>query len=157
MLINSVHVKVRDGQVTNQPMYAAFGVTVNGERDILGISSGDGGDGAKFLLAVLTDIKNRGVPEVWGGLEGLPDAIYTAWGPAVVETCLIHLLRNMFRFASRKYWDEMARDLRPVHTALSESAATEREKVSPRWAIRCKPALNAFAITSERRIIPDGS
>jgi putative transposase len=130
IFIDAVHVKVRDGQVTNRPMYVAIGVTVNGERDILGIWAGEGGEGAKFWLAVLTETKNRGVADVCivvcDGLKGLPEAINTVWELAVVQTCIIHLIRNTFRFASRKYWDEMARDLKPVYTAPSESAAKER-------------------------------
>ncbi|MGB6277175.1 MAG: IS256 family transposase, partial [Rhodococcus sp. (in: high G+C Gram-positive bacteria)] len=130
IFIDAVHVKVRDGQVTNRPMYVAIGVTVNGERDILGIWAGEGGEGAKFWLSVLTEIKNRGVADVCivvcDGLKGLPEAINTVWELAVVQTCIIHLIRNTFRFASRKYWDEMARDLKPVYTAPSESAAKER-------------------------------
>ncbi|MGB6050366.1 MAG: IS256 family transposase, partial [Rhodococcus sp. (in: high G+C Gram-positive bacteria)] len=127
IFIDAVHVKVRDGQVTNRPMYVAIGVTVNGERDILGIWAGEGGEGAKFWLAVLTETKNRGVADVCivvcDGLKGLPEAINTVWELAVVQTCIIHLIRNTFRFASRKYWDEMALDLKPVYTAPSESAA----------------------------------
>ncbi|MDJ0396794.1 IS256 family transposase, partial [Rhodococcus sp. G-MC3] len=244
MFIDAVHVKVRDGQVTNRPMYVAIGVTVNGERDILGIWAGEGGEGAKFWLSVLTEIKNRGVADVCivvcDGLKGLPDAINTVWELAVVQTCIIHLIRNTFRFASRKYWDEMARDLKPVYTAPSESAAKERftefaekwgqqypaiirmwdnawsefvpfldydveirrvicstnaiesvnaryrravrarghfpteqaalkclylatraldptGKGKARWAMRWKPALNAFAITFEGRITPNGN
>ena len=130
MFIDAVHVKVRDGQVTNRPMYVAIGVTVNGERDILGIWAGEGGEGAKFWLSVLTEIKNRGVADVCivvcDGLKGLPEAINTVWELAVVQTCIIHLIRNTFRFASRKYWDAMARDLKPVYTAPSEFAARER-------------------------------
>jgi putative transposase len=59
-----VVVKIRDGQVTNRPVYVAIGVTVNGERDILGLWAGDGSEGAKFWLSVLTEIKNRGVADV---------------------------------------------------------------------------------------------
>ncbi|MFI2380615.1 IS256 family transposase, partial [Streptomyces sp. NPDC018964] len=129
MFIDAVHVKVRDGQVTNRPMYVAIGVTVNGERDILGIWAGEGGEGAKFWLSVLTEIKNRGVADVCivvcDGLKGLPEAINTVWELAVVQTCIIHLIRNTFRFASRKYWDAMARDLKHVYTAPSEFAARE--------------------------------
>lgn len=244
MFIDAVHVKVRDGQVTNRPMYVAIGVTVNGERDILGIWAGEGGEGAKFWLSVLTEIKNRGVADVCivvcDGLKGLPEAINTVWELAVVQTCIIHLIRNTFRFASRKYWDAMARDLKPVYTAPSESAARERfaeftqkwgqqypaiikmwdnawsefvpfldydveirrvicstnaiesvnaryrravrarghfpteqaalkclylatraldptGKGKARWAMRWKPALNAFAITFEGRITPNGN
>ncbi|MCZ4618751.1 IS256 family transposase [Rhodococcus qingshengii] len=244
MFIDAVHVKVRDGQVTNRPMYVAIGVTVNGERDILGIWAGEGGEGAKFWLSVLTEIKNRGVADVCivvcDGLKGLPEAINTVWELAVVQTCIIHLIRNTFRFASRKYWDAMARDLKPVYTAPSEFAARERfaeftqkwgqqypaiikmwdnawsefvpfldydveirrvicstnaiesvnaryrravrarghfpteqaalkclylatraldptGKGKARWAMRWKPALNAFAITFEGRITPNGN
>ncbi|MDC3729344.1 IS256 family transposase, partial [Rhodococcus sp. Rp3] len=59
VFIDAIHVKIRDGQVTNRPIYVAIGVSVNGERDILGLWAGDGGEGAKFWLAVLTEIKNR--------------------------------------------------------------------------------------------------
>ena len=63
---------------------------------------------------------------VCDGVKGLPEAINTVWELAIVQTCVIHLIRNTFRYASRKYWDQMARDLRPVYTAPSEAAAKER-------------------------------
>ncbi len=129
VFIDAVHVKIRDGQVANRPIYVAIGVTVNGERDILGLWAGDGGEGAKFWLQVLTEIKNRGVADVCiavcDGLKGLPDAINTVWDRAIVQTCVIHLLRNAFRYAARQYWDEMSKDLRPVYTAPTEAAAKE--------------------------------
>jgi putative transposase len=130
LFIDAIHVKIRDGQVTNRPIYVAVGVTVNGERDILGLWAGDGGEGAKFWLSVLTEIKNRGVADVCiavcDGLKGLPEAITTVWQQTIVQTCVIHLIRNTFRYASRKYWDAMARDLKPVYTAPTETAAKER-------------------------------
>ena len=61
IFIDAIVVKVRDGQVRNKPIYVVMGVTVNGERDILGLWAGDGGEGAKFWLQVLTELKNRGV------------------------------------------------------------------------------------------------
>ena len=64
IFIDAIVVKVRDGQVTNRPVYVAIGVTVSGERDILGLWAGDGSEGAKFWLGVLTEIKNRGVQDV---------------------------------------------------------------------------------------------
>src|SRR5213078_1395187 len=83
VFIDAIVVKVRDGQVTNKPVYVAIGVTVNGERDILGLWAGDGGEGAKFWLSVFTEIKNRGVEDVCiavcDGLKGLPDSITTTW------------------------------------------------------------------------------
>ena len=122
--------KIRDGQVTNRPVYAAIGVTVNGERDILGLWAGDGGEGAKFWLSVLTEMKNRGLQDVCilvcDGLKGLPDAVGNAWPLTTVQTCIIHLLRNSFRYAGRQDWEKIARDLRPVYTAPTEAAAKER-------------------------------
>jgi transposase-like protein len=130
MFIDAIHVKIRDGQVSNRPIYVAIGVTVAGERDILGLWAGDGGEGAKFWLQVLTEIKNRGTTDVCivvcDGLKGLPEAITTVWERAIVQTCIIHLIRNTFRYASRRYWDQMSKDLRPVYTAPSEAAAKER-------------------------------
>ena len=111
-------------------MYVAIGLTFNDERDIFGIWAGEGGEDAKFWLSVLTEVETRGVGDicivVCDGLKRLPEAINPVWELAVVQTRIIHLIRNTFRFASRKYWDEMSRDLRPVYTAPSESAARER-------------------------------
>lgn len=124
IFIDAIHVKIRDGQVANRPIYVVIGVTCTGERDILGLWAGDGSEGAK------TEIKNRGVADVCiavcDGLKGLPDAINTVWEQTVVQTCVIHLLRNTFRYASRKYWDQISKDLRPVYTAPTEAAAKER-------------------------------
>jgi putative transposase len=90
IFIDAMCVKVRDGQVTNRPFYVVIGVTVAGERDILGLWAGDGGEGAKFWLAVLTELKNRGVADVCiavcDGLKGLPEAISTVWERTVVQT-----------------------------------------------------------------------
>ncbi len=138
IFIDAIVVKVRDGQVRNKPFYVAIGVTTAGERDILGIWAGDGGEGAKFWLQVLTEIKNRGIEDVCivvcDGLKGLPESITTTWELAVVQTCIIHLIRNTFKFASRKYWDQIARDLRPVYTAPTEAAARARfEEFAEKW------------------------
>jgi putative transposase len=130
IFIDAMVVKVREGQVMNKPVYVVIGVSVNGERDILGLWAGEGGEGAKFWLSVFTEIKDRGVEDVCiavcDGLKGLPEAIATTWELATIQACVIHLMRNTFRFASRKYWQEMSRDLRPVYTAPSETAARER-------------------------------
>jgi transposase-like protein len=130
LFIDAIHVKVRDGQVTNRPVYVVIGVSVHGERDILGLWAGDGGEGAKFWLAVLTEIKNRGVQDVCiavcDGLKGLPDAITTTWPLTTVQACIIHLIRNTFRYASRRDWDAISKQLRPVYTAPTEQAAQAR-------------------------------
>lgn len=130
MFIDAMVVKIRDGQVTNRPVYTAIGVTVDGERDILGLWVGNGGEGAKFWLQVLTEIKNRGTHDVCivvcDGLKGLPESIGNTWPLAIVQTCVLHLIRNTFRFASKGDWDKIARELRPVYTAISEQDAKER-------------------------------
>jgi len=81
-------VKVLDGQVTNRPVYVVIGVAVAIERDILGLWAGDGGEGAKVWLVVLTEVRNRGVADVCiavcDGLKGRPEAINTVWDCAVV-------------------------------------------------------------------------
>ena len=122
----------------NRPVYVVLGVTCNGERDILGLWAGDGGEGAKFWLAVLTEIKNRGVDDVCmvvcDGLKGLPESITTTWAYAQVQACILHLIRNTFRYASRKDWDALARELRPVYTAPNaEMAAVRFDEFTQRW------------------------
>ncbi len=127
--------------MANRPIYTAIGVTVDGERDILGLWAGAGGEGAKYWQHVLTEIKNRGVKDVCivvcDGLTGLPDAITATWPLAVTQTCVIHLLRNSFRYASRKDWAAIARDLRKVYTAATEAAALDRfAEFSEVWEAR---------------------
>lgn len=130
IFIDAINVKIRDGAVANRPIYTAVAVTTDGERDILGLWAGTGGEGAKFWLHVLTEIKNRGVGDVCivvcDGLTGLPEAIEATWSRALVQTCVIHLLRNSFRYASRRDWPAIAKDLKLIYTAATEAAALER-------------------------------
>ncbi|MDQ0962239.1 transposase-like protein [Streptomyces sp. B4I13] len=105
-------------------------VTVDGTRDILGIWAGDGGEGAKYWLHVFTELKNRGLDDmlmlVCDGLKGLPEAVETVWPRTIVQTRVVHLLRNSFRYAARQDWYKVAKALKPVYTAPGEEAATER-------------------------------
>jgi putative transposase len=130
IFIDCVHVKVRDGQVANRPIYVALAVTVDGTRDILGLWAGDGGEGAKYWLQVLTEIRNRGVEDacmvVCDGLKGLPDAIATVWPQAITQTCVVHLMRASFRYAARQDWDKISRALKPIYTAPTAKAAEDR-------------------------------
>ena len=141
IFIDAIVVKVRDGQVANRPFYAAIGVTLAGERDILGLWAGTGGEGAKFWMSVLTDLKNRGVRDtfflVCDGLKGLPDVVSNVWPAAIVQTCIIHLIRNTFRLTSRKYWDEIKRDLKPIYTAVNATAARDAfDDLAEKWGAR---------------------
>jgi putative transposase len=132
IFIDAIHVKIREGQVANRPIYVALAVTVAGTREILGLWAGEHGDGggAKFWLRVLSEIKNRGTADclivVCDGLKGLPDAVGQVWPQTVVQTCIVHLLRNSFKYASRRDWTAIAKDLKPVYTAPSEAAALDR-------------------------------
>src|SRR5919202_5327567 len=140
IFIDCIHVKIRDGQVANRPVYVALAVTVDGHRDILGLWAGEHGDGegAKFWMRVLSEIKNRGTQDcliaVCDGLKGLPEAIATVWPQTIVQTCIIHLLRNSFKYASKKDWAAIAKGLKPVYTAVSESAALDAfAEFSEKW------------------------
>jgi len=141
IFIDAIVVKVRDGQVANRPFYAAIGVTLDGERDILGLWAGTGGEGAKFWMAVLTDLRNRGVTDtffvVCDGLKGLPEVVSNVWPAAIVQTCIIHLIRNTFRLTSRRYWDELKRDIRPIYTAVNAAAARAAfDELADKWGKR---------------------
>ena len=130
IFIDCIHVKIRDGQVANRPIYVALAVTCEGMREILGLWAGDGGEGAKYWMHVLTEVKNRGAADVCmvvcDGLKGLPEAIEAVWPQAITQTCVVHLLRASFRYAARQDWDALAKALRPVYTAATEQAALER-------------------------------
>jgi putative transposase len=141
VFIDAIVVKIRDGQVANRPIYAAIGVTLDGERDILGLWAGSGGEGAKFWMSVLTDLRNRGVKDVFflvcDGLKGLPEVVTNVWPQTIVQTCIIHLIRNTFRLTSRKYWDEIKRDIKPIYTAVNAAAARAAfEAMADKWGQR---------------------
>jgi transposase-like protein len=94
VFIDAIVVKVRDGQVASRPVYAAIGVTLAGDKDVLGLWAGTGGEGAKFWMSVLTDLRNRGIKDVFfvvcDGLKGLPDVVLNVWPQAIVQTCIVH-------------------------------------------------------------------
>lgn len=149
IFIDAIVVKIRDGQVANRPIHAAIGVTLAGEKDVLGLWAGPGGEGAKFWMAVLTEIKNRGVNDVFflvcDGLKGLPDAVNTVWPLTTVQTCVIHLLRNTFRLASKRDWDELKRDVQPIYTAAN--AATARvalDELAEKWGTRYRAMIGLW-------------
>ena len=127
VFIDAIMVKVRDGQVANRPVYAAIGVTVDGRKDVLGLWMGTGGEGAKFWMSVLTDLRNRGVRDVFflvcDGLKGLPDVVENVWPHTIVQTCIVHLIRNTLRLTSRRDTDAIKRDIRRIYTAPNADAA----------------------------------
>ncbi|MEV6563055.1 IS256 family transposase, partial [Nocardia sp. NPDC051756] len=141
IFIDAIVVKVRDGQVANRPIYAAIGVSVEGGKDVLGLWAGTGGEGAKFWMSVLTDLRNRGVRDtffvVCDGLKGLPEVVANVWPLAIVQTCIIHLIRNTFRLASRKDWDALRHDVKPIYTAVNATAARAAlDDLTDKWGTK---------------------
>lgn len=139
VLIDCIVVKIRDGAVQNRPIYVAMGINLDGERDVLGMWVGPtGGEGAKHWLAMLTELRNRGVLDVCivccDGLRGMPDAIAATWPDATIQTCVVHLVRNSLRYASKAHWAQITNDLRAVYTAPTVEAAEARfGELAERW------------------------
>ena len=128
VFIDALMVKVRDGVVANRPVYLAIGIDCEGAKQVLGLWIGPTtGESAKFWMSVLSELRSRGVADVCivccDGLTGLPDAITVTWPQAVVQLCVVHLIRASLRYASKKYWVPLTRDLRPIYTATDETAA----------------------------------
>ena len=142
LYIDAMVVKVRtDGTVINRPAYVVVGVDVDGRKHVLGVWLGDGGEGAKYWLSVLTEIRHRGLEDVLivccDGLKGLPDAIEATWPQALVQTCVIHLLRASTRLCSWKDRKMIAKGLRAVYTAVNADAAAEAlDELDDQWGNR---------------------
>ena len=142
VFVDALMVKIRDGVVTNRPVYLAIGIDCEGAKQVLGMWVGPAvGESAKFWLTVLSELKSRGVADVCivccDGLTGLPDAIGVVWPQATVQLCVVHLIRASLRYASKRDWTPLTRDLKPIYTAVDEAAA--------------QAALNAFAERWEQR------
>jgi len=130
LYIDALVVKVRtDGTVINRAAYLAVGVDVEGRKHVLGVWLGDGDEGAKFWLTVLTELRHRGLDDVLivccDGLKGLPDAIEATWPKALTQTCVIHLIRASLRFCSWKDRRAITAALRPIYTATTLEAAED--------------------------------
>jgi putative transposase len=142
VFIDALMVKIRDGVVANRPVYVAIGIDCDGAKQVLGMWVGAStGESAKFWMNVLSELRNRGVKDVCilccDGLSGLPDAVTTIWPQTTVQLCVVHLIRASLRYASRKYWPALAKDLRTIYTATDATAA--------------ESALEAFAEAWEQR------
>lgn len=146
VFIDAIVIEVRDGQVRNQPYYAAIGVDLEGHKDIVGIWPGDDDrESVKFRFSCLAELKNRGVKDVFlvvcDGLKGLPYSIGQVFLAAKVQTCVIHLLRNSFGYASKRHWPKIAAKLKPVYEAPAPEAAERAFKeFAQKWG-RSYPAM----------------
>jgi putative transposase len=127
VFVDGLRIKVRDGgTVTNRAAHMVVGIDVDGYKHVLGIWV-QAAEGAKFWLGVFTELRNRGLRDplivCCDGLTGLPDAITTIWPDALVQTCVVHLLRASLRYVGYDQKKKLAAALRPIYTAPSVAAA----------------------------------
>ena len=149
VFLDCLVIKVREGgSVQRKACYLALGVTVEGDRDVLGMWFQES-EGAKFWLQVLNDLKQRGVQDILiacvDGLKGFPEAIEAVFPDRWVQTCIVHLIRHSLRYVPRREREQVARDLRPIYTAVDADAAREAlEQFDERWGKRFPPITKSW-------------
>jgi putative transposase len=155
---DAMFVKVReDRSVRSRACYLALGVTCDGEREVLGLWWQET-EGAKFWLAVLNDLRRRGVQDVLiscvDGLKGFPEAIEATFPQTWVQTCIVHLIRASLRYVNYRDQRKVASALRPIYTAPNADAALiELERFDAEWGQRYPATVNAWR-TSWEHVIP---
>ena len=146
---DAMFVKVReDRSVCSRACYLALGVTCDGDREVLGLWWQET-EGAKFWLAVLNDLKRRGVEDVLiacvDGLKGFPDAIEATFPQTWVQTCIVHLIRASLRYVNYRDRKKVASALRPIYTAANaDEALIELERFEGEWGTRYPPTAAAW-------------
>lgn len=141
VLFDALRVKIRDADsrmVKNKAVYIALGVTRDGLREVLGLWIAEN-EGAKFWLSVMNELKNRGTQDILiavvDGLKGFPQAITAAFPEAMVQTCIVHLVRHSLNFCSWKDRKAVAADLRRIYgAATADLAAAELDDFEEKWA-----------------------
>ena len=128
--LDCIHVKVRDtGTVRNKAIYLAIGVNMAGNKEVLGLWIAQS-EGAKFWLQVVTELKTRGVQDIFiacvDGLKGFPEAIEAVYPKAAVQLCIVHMVRNSLNFVSWKMQKEVAADLKLIYSATTVDLAEQR-------------------------------
>ncbi len=130
VFMDAIHYKIReDNHVVNRAAYVVLGVNLEGNKDILGIWIGEN-ESSKFWLGILNELKNRGVADILifcvDGLTGMKEAIAAAYPKAEVQRCIIHQLRNSFKYVSYKDLKAFSKDFKAVYSAVSEEAALDK-------------------------------
>jgi transposase-like protein len=147
--MDAIHYKVReDGHILNRAAYVVLSVGIDGIKDILGIWIGEN-ESSKFWLGVLNELKNRGVEDVLmfcvDGLTGLKEAIEAAFPKSEVQRCIIHQLRNSFKYVSYKDLKAFSKDFKQVYTAASEDIAIERlYEIKEKWGKQYPYAIRSW-------------
>jgi len=141
VIFDALRVKIRDADsrtVKNKAVYVALGVSRDGQREVLGLWIAEN-EGAKFWLSVMNELKNRGVQDILiavvDGLKGFPEAITAAFPEAMVQTCIVHLVRHSLNFCSWKDRKAVAGDLRRIYSApTADMAEAELDAFEEKWA-----------------------
>lgn len=147
--VDAVHFSVRDEtRVVKKAAYIVLGINEYGEKDVLGIWIGEN-ESAKFWLAVMNDLKSRGVKDILilcsDGLTGMKEAIQTAFPKTVQQRCIVHMIRNSVRFVSYKELKPFCEDLKTIYTAKNEKAGYEQlQKVKEKWKGKYPTALKSW-------------
>jgi putative transposase len=141
--LDCIHVKVREGAVRVKAVYLAIGITMTGDKEVLGLWLAQT-EGAKFWLQVVTELRNRGVQDIFiacvDGLKGFPDAIEAVFPKAVVQLCIVHMVRHSLNYVSWKRRKEVAADLRRIYTATTaEEAELMLGEFEARWDAEYQP------------------
>lgn len=129
LYLDAIQVKIKDqGHVRNKAIYVAIGVSLEGNKEVLGLWISHN-EGAKFWLQVLTELKNRGVQDIFiaccDGLTGFPDAINAVFPQTQVQLCIVHLIRNSLKYVPWKDMKIISQDLKTIYSAVNEEAALE--------------------------------
>jgi putative transposase len=164
VFLDCMVLKIRDGgTVQRRALYIAMGVTMDGDRDVLGMWFQET-EGAKFWMQVLNDLKTRGVRDILiacvDGLTGFPDAIEAIFPKTTVQTCIVHLIRASLRYVPRREREQVARDLKPIYTAKdADQAQAELEAFDEKWGQRfsviTQTWLNAWENVTPFLAFPD--
>ena len=125
--LDALRIKSRqNGKNENKALYLALGINMEGRKEVLGFYLSDN-EGAKFWLGVLTDLKNRGVQDIFiacmDGLTGFPDAVRAVYPQTKVQLCIVHMVRNSTKYVSYKDLKAVCHDLKQIYTALNEEEA----------------------------------
>lgn len=156
--LDCIHVKVRDaGSVRAKAVYLALGINMAGEKELLGIWIAQT-EGAKFWLQVVTELKNRGVQDIFiacvDGLKGFPEAIETVFPKTDVQLCIVHLVRYSLNYVSWKLRKEVAADLRGIYASSTvEEAEQQLAAFEERWGEAYPPIAQSWR-RNWTRIIP---
>jgi len=158
IFLDALVLKIREGgSVQRRACYLALGITVDGDRDVLGMWFQET-EGAKFWMQVLSDLKQRGVQDILiccvDGLKGFPEAIEAIFPKTTVQTCIVHLIRHSLKYVPRREREQVARDLKPIYTAVDADAAQAAlEAFDEKWGARF-PVITKAWLDAWEHVIP---